>query len=430
VTGAANAANTANAADAANAAAAADLAGIYRDLHANPELAFRENRTAGIVAARLRDLGYETTSGVGQTGVVGVLKNGTGPTVLLRADMDALPVRERTGLDYASTVVSADGDGKEVPVMHACGHDMHVTCLLGAAAALAADSSSWRGTLQLVFEPAEEKGAGALAMIDDGLYDRFGIPEVVLGQHVSPLPAGLLGLRTGPAFAGSDSLRVVLHGHGGHGSRPETTVDPIVMAAAIVLRLQGIVSRELPATDTAVVTVGALHAGAKENIIPEEAELLLSVRTYNETVRAKTLAAIERIVRGEAITSGAPNDPDITPLGSFPPVVNDEAASARVVDAFADGLGKGLVMDPGLVTGSEDVGLLATAAGAPCVYWLLGGADPALFAQVSSIAEAESIIRSLPSNHSPLFAPVIEPTLRTGITALTTAARAFLSPAG
>jgi amidohydrolase len=406
------------------------LAGIYRDLHAHPELAFREHRTAGIVADRLRDLGYDTTSGVGQTGVVGVLKNGAGPTVLLRADMDALPVRERTGLDYASTVVGADGDGNDVPVMHACGHDMHVTCLLGAAAALAGDSSSWRGTLLLVFEPAEEKGAGAQAMIDDGLYDRFCIPEVVLGQHVSPLPAGLLGLRTGPAFAGSDSLRVVLHGQGGHGSRPETSVDPVVMAAATVMRLQGIVSREVAATETAVVTVGALHAGAKENIIPEEAELLLSVRTYNETVRAKTLAAIERIVRGEAITSGARTDPEITHLGSFPPVVNDEAASARVSDAFASGLGKGLVMDPGLVTGSEDVGVLATAAGAPCVYWLLGGADPALFAQVTSIAEAESIIRSLPSNHSPLFAPVIEPTLQTGITALTAAARAFLAPAG
>ena len=301
------------------APAVADLAGIYRDLHAHPELAFHENRTAGIVAAGLRDLGYETTSGVGQTGVVGVLKNGAGPTVLLRADMDALPVRERTGLPYASTVVGADGDGKDVPIMHACGHDMHVTCLLGAAAELAADSASWRGTLTLVFQRAEEKGAGAQAMIDDGLYERFGVPEVVLGQHVSPLPAGLLGLRTGPAFAGSDSLRVVLHGQGGHGSRPETTVDPIIMAAATVQRLQGIVSREIAATETAVVTVGALHAGTKENIIPDEAELLLSVRTYNETIRAKTLAAIERIVRGESVTSGAPTDPEITLLGSFPP---------------------------------------------------------------------------------------------------------------
>jgi amidohydrolase len=407
----------------------ADLAGIYRDLHANPELAFHENRTAGIIAGRLRDLGYETTTGVGRTGVVGVLRNGAGPTVLLRADMDALPVRERTGLDYASTVVRADGDGKDVPVMHACGHDMHVTCLLGAAAALAADSSPWRGTLLLVFQPAEENCQGARAMIDDGLFDRFGIPGIVLGQHVSPIPAGLLGLTTGPAFAAVDSLRIVLHGQGGHGSRPETAVDPVVMAAATVMRLQGIVSREVAASDTAVVTVGALHAGTKENIIPDEAELLLSVRTFDETVRAKTLAAIERIVRAEAAASGAPADPEITPLGSYPAVVNDEAASARVSEAFASGLGQGLVIDPGPVTGSEDVGLLATAAGAPCVYWLLGGADPALFTNITSLAEAEAIVRTQPSNHSPLFAPVIEPTLQTGITALTTAARAFLSSA-
>jgi amidohydrolase len=404
------------------------LAAIYRDLHAHPELAFREDRTAAIIAGRLRDLGYETTTGVGRTGVVGVRRNGAGPTVLLRADMDALPVRERTGLDYASTAVQADVDGKDVPLMHACGHDMHVTCLLGAAAALAAESS-WRGTLLLVFQPAEETGEGARAMIDDGLYDLFGVPEIVLGQHVSPIPAGMLGLRTGPAYAAVDSLQVVLHGQGGHGASPETSVDPIVMAAATVLRLQGIVSREVAPTETAVVTVGALHAGTRENIIPDEAELLLSVRSFDETVRASTLAAIERIVRAEAAASGAPADPEITVFGSFPAVVNDEAASARVSDAFARGLGQGLVLDPGPVTGSEDVGLLATAAGAPCVYWLLGGADPALFANVTSIAEAAAIVRSLPSNHSPLFAPVVEPTLRTGIAALTTAARAFLPPA-
>jgi hippurate hydrolase len=408
----------------------AGLTGIYRDLHAHPELAFHENRTAGIIAGRLRDLGYETATGVGRTGVVGVLRNGAGPTVLLRADMDALPVRERTGLDYASTAVHSDGDGKDLPLMHACGHDMHVTCLLGAAAALTADSSSWRGTLLLVFQPAEENGEGARAMIDDGLYERFGVPGIVLGQHVSPIPAGLLGLRTGPAFAACDSLRVVLHGQGGHGARPEASVDPIVMAAATVLRLQGIVSREVPPNDTAVLTIGALHAGTRENIIPDEAELLLSVRTFDETVRAKTLAAIERVVRAEAAASGAPADPEITVLGSFPAVVNDEAASARVTDAFASGLGEGLVLDPGPVTASEDVGLFATTAGVPCVYWLLGGADPALFAHVTSIAEAEAIIRAQPSNHSPLYAPVIEPTLRTGITALTTAARAFLTTPG
>jgi amidohydrolase len=284
----------------------ADLTVVYRDLHAHPELAFAEHRTAGIVAARLRDLGYQTTTGVGRTGVVGVLANGNGPTVLLRADMDALPVLERTGLDYASTERATGAHGEEVPVMHACGHDAHVTCLLGAAAALAGDKSDWSGTLLLVFQPAEEVGEGAQAMIDDGLFDRFGVPDVVLGQHVAPMPAGLLGVRSGPAFAAADSLRVVLHGQGGHGSRPETAVDPVLMAAATVQRLQGIVARELPATDAAVVTVGALHAGTAPNVIPDEAELLLSVRSFDPAVRGKVLRAIERIVAAEAAASGAP----------------------------------------------------------------------------------------------------------------------------
>ncbi len=403
----------------------ADLPDLYRDLHAHPELAFQESRTAGIVAARLRDLGYEVWPGVGRTGVVGVLRNGAGPTALLRADMDALPVAERTGLPYASTARGTDGDGREVPVMHACGHDMHVTCLLGAAAELAADRSSWRGTLLLVFQPAEETGQGAQAMLDDGLFDRFGTPAVVLGQHVAPMPAGFLGLRSGPAFAAADALRVVLHGRGAHGSRPESSVDPVLMAAATVLRLQGIVSRELAATDTAVITVGALHAGTKENIIPDEAELLLSVRTFDPGVRSRTLDAIERVVRGEAAASGAPREPEIAVLSSFPAVVNDAAASARVRDSFDAFFGAGLVIDPGPVTGSEDVGLLA-GSGVPCVYWLLGGADPALFAGITSVAEAAEIVRGLPSNHSPLFAPVIEPTLRTGVAALACAARTWL----
>ncbi len=405
----------------------ADLARIYRDLHAHPELAFQEKRTAGIVAGWLRELGYETATGIGRTGVVGVLRNGAGPTVLLRADMDALPVREQTGLDYASTALGTTADGTRAPVMHACGHDMHVTCLLGAAATLAAESSSWRGTLLLVFQPAEEAGEGARAMIDDGLFDRFGAPAVVLGQHVAPLPAGLLGLRPGLAFAAVDSLRVVMRGRGGHGSLPEACVDPVVMAAATVMRLQGIVSREISGTDTAVVTVGALRAGTKENVIADEAELLMSVRTFDGDVRTRTLAAIERIVRAEAAASGAPAEPEITLMGSFPAVVNDAAACARLGDAFAGCLGEGRVLDPGPMTASEDVGMLATASGAPCAYWLLGGADPALFASAGSRAEAEAIVRGLPSNHSPLFAPVIEPTLRTGIAALDCAARAWLA---
>ncbi len=407
----------------------ADLARVYRDIHAHPELAFQEKRTAGIVAGWLRELGYETATGIGRTGVVGVLRNGAGPTVLLRADMDALPVREQTGLDYASTARGVDGAGNQVPLMHACGHDVHVTCLLGAAATLAAESSSWRGTLLLVFQPAEEAGRGAQAMIDDGLFARFGAPDVVLGQHVAPLPAGLLGLTSGAAFAAADSLRVVLRGRGAHGSRPEASVDPVVMAAATVMRLQGIVSREIAGTDMAVLTVGAMRAGTWENVIPDEAELLLSVRTFDDAVRAKTLAAIERIVRAEAAASGAPADPEITVVGSFPAVVNDAPSCARLRDAFGSGLGQGLVWDLGPVTGSEDVGLLATASGAPCAYWLLGGAEPALFAEAGSKADVEAIVRGLPSNHSPLFAPVVEPTLRTGIAALSCAARAWLAPA-
>jgi amidohydrolase len=403
-----------------------ELAEVYRDLHAHPELGFAETRTAGIVAGRLTALGYETATGVGGTGVVGVLRNGTGPAALLRADMDALPVREQTGLDYASTATGVDGDGHDVPLMHACGHDMHVTCLLGAAAALAADRGSWQGTLMLVFQPAEEVGGGAQAMVDDGLFERFGRPAVVLGQHVGPLPAGILALRPGPAFAAADSIRIVLHGRGGHGSRPETSVDPVVMAAATVMRLQGIVSREVGGTETAVVTVGALRAGTKGNIIPDEAELLLSIRSFEKPVRDQVVAAVERIVRAEALASGAPAEPDITALESFPAVVNDPAACARTREFFEADLGQGLVVDPGLVTGSEDVGILASAAGVPCVYWLLGGADPAVFAGAAGIDEVARIVRDLPSNHSPQFAPVIEPTLGTGIAALVSAARGWL----
>ena len=400
-----------------------DLAALYRDLHAHPELAFAEHRTAGIVADRLRDLGCQVTTGVGGTGVVGVLANGDGPTVLLRADMDALPVLEQTGLPYASTGQAHDTRGAEVPVMHACGHDMHVTCLLGAAAELAAAPDAWRGTLLLVFQPAEEAGQGALAMIEDGLFERFPVPDIVLGQHVTPLPAGVLGVHGGPAMAGADSLRVVLHGQGGHGSRPETTVDPILMAAATVLRLQGVVSRELAAREAAVLTVGALHAGTAPGIIPDQAELLLSLRTFNDQVRDKARAAIERIIRAEAVASGARKDPEIITTVSFPALVNDENACAKLTDLFNAGVG--LTLDPGPVTGSEDVGLLATAAGVPCAYWMLGGSDPALFAGITTVEGARLIVDGLPSNHSPLYAPVIDPTIRTGVAALTTAARAW-----
>ena len=245
----------------------------------------------------------------------------------------------------------------------------------------------------------------------------------MLGQHVTPLPAGVLGVHGGPAMAGADSLRVVLHGQGGHGSRPETTVDPILMAAATVLRLQGVVSRELAAREAAVLTVGALHAGTAPGIIPDQAELLLSLRTFNDQVRDKARAAIERIIRAEAAASGARKDPEIITTVSFPALVNDENACAKLTDLFNAGVG--LTLDPGPVTGSEDVGLLATAAGVPCAYWMLGGSDPALFAGITTVDEARVIVDGLPSNHSPLYAPVIDPTIRTGVAALTAAARAW-----
>ncbi|MEU8607557.1 amidohydrolase [Actinoplanes sp. NPDC048791] len=404
-------------------------ADLYRDLHQHPELSFAEFRTASTVAHRLRYMGFDTTERVGRTGVVGVLRNGAGPTVLMRADMDGLPMLERTGLPYASAARGVDRDGNDVPVAHSCGHDMHVTCLLGALQGLSVDRSSWRGTVLAVFQPAEEIGQGAQAMLDDGLYERFGRPDVVLGQHVGPLPAGFLAVRPGPAFAAADAIRVVLYGKGGHGSRPETTIDPVVMAAATVLRLQTIASREVAATDAVVVTVGALRAGTKENIVPDEAELLISMRTFDPQVRRRTLDAIERIVRAEASASGAERQPAVELFDSFPALVNDPAGVARTrgaLEAVAGGADR--VLDPGLVTGSEDVGLLATAADAPCVYWILGGADPADFTEAGSPADMMARSARLPSNHSPLFAPVIEPTLSIGVAALVAAARVWLGP--
>jgi amidohydrolase len=410
----------------ANVGSADDLAALYRDLHQHPELSFAEIRTAGIVADRLRGIGFETTEHVGRTGVVGVLRNGAGPTVLLRADMDALPMAERTGLPYASVASGLDAGGNEVPVAHSCGHDVHVACLLGAAQRLAEVKSSWRGTVLAVFQPAEELGRGAQAMIDDGLYDRFGRPDVVLGQHVAPLPSGFLAVRPGPFFAAADALRVVLYGSGGHGSRPETTVDPVVMGAATVMRLQTIVSRETAGTDAAVVTVGAMRAGTKENIIPDRAELLISVRSFDPQVRRRTLAAIERIVRAEANASAAQRDPEIELFDSFPALVNDPAALARTRPALEALVGAERIFDPGLVTASEDVSLLASAADVPCVFWLVGGSDPAQFAGASNAEQIAARVAELPSNHSPLFAPVIEPTLSTGVSALVAAAQVWL----
>lgn len=387
---------------------------LYRDLHRHPELSFEEVRTAGIAAEHLRTAGFDVTEQVGRTGVVGVLRNGDGPTVLLRADMDALPVTEDTGLDYAS-----DASG----IMHACGHDVHVTCLIGAAERLSATRDEWHGTVIALFQPAEEVGGGAQAMIDDSLYETVPVPDVVLGQHVGPAPAGALGARSGEAFASADSLDITVYGRGGHGSRPETTIDPVMLAAAIVVRLQTIVAREIAPQETAVVTVGRLSAGTKNNIIPEFATLGLSVRAFSEEVRSRLLSAIERIVRAEAAASGAP-EPLIEFAETFPVTVNDPAATDRTSAAFRAAFGEAAVIDPGQVSGSEDVGLLATAAGAPLVYWILGGADADAYLAAASAGTLE---RDIPSNHSPHFAPVIQPTLTRGVEALVVAAREWLA---
>jgi hippurate hydrolase len=400
----------------------ARLAAFYQDLHQHPELSLQEHRTAKRLAEALRPLRFEVTEQVGGTGVVGLLRNGDGPVVMLRADFDALPVEEQTGLPYASSVRTAGDDGSEVPVMHACGHDMHATCLLGAAALLARARSAWSGTLLVVFQPAEELGRGARDMVNDGLFQRFPEPEIVLGQHVSPLPAGLIGYASGPVMAAADSAEVVLYGRGGHGSRPESTVDPILMAANVVTRLQSIVARQVPPAETAVVTVGRLQAGTKDNIIPDTAELGINVRSYSPQTRELVRAAIERIIRAEASASAAPRMPELRWTISTPLLVSDPAATEATVAAFAKHFGEQRLLPMPVVSASEDVGVFGEAGGVPTVFWFWGGLD----AETAGAALSEGRIDSLPGNHSPHFAPVIEPTLSTGIQALTVAAVTWL----
>jgi hippurate hydrolase len=400
-----------------------DLEDLYKDVHAHPELSMQETRTAGLAADRLRAAGYDVTAGVGKTGVVGLLHNGEGPEVMLRADMDALPVQEATGLPYASTVTATDATGKTVPVMHACGHDMHVTWLIGAATLFAASRDAWKGTLMAVFQPAEETAAGAQAMIDDGLFQRFPKPDVVLGQHVMSLPAGIIAGRTGATTSAADSLQIRLFGRGAHGSMPEASIDPVVMAAATVMRLQTVVSREVAANEAAVVTIGVLQAGTKENVIPDEAIIKLNVRTFDEGVRTRVLAAIERIVHAEADASGAPRKPEITPLDRYALVTNDPAATTRVHAAFRGHFPADRVQQTQPTTASEDFGSFGAEWGAPSVFWFVGGIDPDTYAK----AKAAGRLGDIPTNHNPRFAPVIHPTLRTGVETLVVAAQAWLS---
>jgi len=399
-----------------------DLEYVYKDIHSHPELSMQETRTAGIAADRLRAAGYDVTTGVGRTGVVGILNNGVGPTIMLRGDMDALPVREATGLPYSSAV-TADQGGKSVPVMHACGHDMHVTWLIGATTLLAQNRNAWRGTLMPVFQPAEETGTGAQAMIDDGLFKRFPKPSVILGQHVMVGSSGEIGTRSGVITSAGDSFEIRMFGRGAHGSMPQSSIDPVVMAAATVLRLQTIVSREIAPTDAAVVTVGSLQAGTKENVIPDEAIIKLNVRTFDEDVRKRVLAAIERIVNAEAEASRAPKKPVITPLDRYAFVKNDPEATKRVVDAFRSYFPADQVKDTQPTTASEDFGSFGTEWQVPSVFWFVGGTDPEKYAK----AKKSGTIADIPTNHNPRFAPVLHSTLETGVAALVVASQAWLS---
>src|ERR1700687_3365829 len=399
-----------------------ELEAVYKDIHAHPELSMHETRTAQIAADHLKANGFEVTTGIGKTGVVGILRNGDGPVVMLRADMDALPIKEATGLPYASTVTATGPDGKTVPVAHSCGHDMHVACLIGATSLFAKIRDSWHGTLMPVFQPGEETAQGAQAMIDDGLFKRFTKPDVVLGQHVMSLPSGHLDWRTGVVTSAADSLQIRLFGRGAHGSMPEASIDPVVLAASTVMRLQTIVSREVAPTDSAVVTIGALQAGTKENVIPDEAIIKLNVRTFDKGVRKHVLAAIERIVNAEAAASGAPRKPEITSLDHYPLNVNDREASKRVVDSFRGDFGAERVRETGPAPASEDFGSFGTEWHVPSVFWFVGGTDPETYAK----AKAANKLTELPVNHSPKFAPVLHPTLQTGVETLVVATRAWL----
>jgi len=398
-----------------------ELEAIYQDLHCHPELSMQEFRTAGIAADYLAAYGFEVRRGVGGTGVVGVLRNGDGPTVMLRADMDALPVAEATGLPYASTVKARDEDGNEVGVSHVCGHDLHVTWLMGAARLLSAHRAAWKGTVLAVFQPGEEVGRGAQGMMNDRMAERFPKPDIILGQHVMVGEAGTVGYRSGTILSAGDSMKIRLFGRGAHGSMPQTSIDPVVMAASTVLRLQTIVSREIGPLDSAVVTVGALQAGTKENIIPDDATLKLNIRTYDEDVRERVLSAVTRICCAECAASNAPRDPEFTTLNSYPMTENDAAATARVAAAFRALFGE-RAYETAPASASEDFSIFGRQWGVPYVFWIVGGTD----AQTYLAAKANKQINAIPANHSPMYAPTLHPTLKTGLQAMLTAASPWL----
>ena len=399
-----------------------ELEEIYKDIHRNPELSMHEERTSKIAADYLTKYQYEVTTKVGPTGVVGLMKNGDGPVVMLRADMDALPVTEKTGLPYASTKVDRDDEGKEVGVSHVCGHDIHVTWLMGAARLFSEHKDQWKGTVMAVFQPGEEVGRGAQSMIDAGMMDRFPKPDIILGQHVMVGESGTVGYRSGAILSAGNSIKVQLFGKGAHGSYPQTSIDPVIMAAATAMRLQTIVSREVAPTETAVLTIGSLQAGTKENIIPEDATLKLNVRTFNDGVKDHILSAIKRICSAEAAASNAPKEPEYTDLDSYPLTENDAGATAKVAAAFHAQFGD-KAHETGPASASEDFSIFGRSWKVPYVFWFVGGTDPKTYLD----AIKNNQLNSIPSNHSPKFAPVINPTLKTGLQAMMTAAVAWLN---
>jgi amidohydrolase len=372
---------------------------VYVDLHQNPELGFQEHRTAGVVAERFTALGMETTPGVGGTGVVGILRNGDGPTVLVRGDMDALPLLEKTGLAYASTA-SERLDGRDVPVMHACGHDVHTTSLMGTAEVLTRLRDQWSGTVVAMAQPAEELLSGARAMLDDGLFERFGKPDVAVAQHTWAGPLGTVFHRAGDYLASCDNLDIVVHGVGGHGSRPEATVDPVQTAAWLTVRLHGLVGREVAASDAAVVTVGSVQAGHTYNVVPDEARLKVTVRTYDPAVRERVLAAIERVTHRECDAAGCPKPPTITFATRCSATVNDPEVTEAVARAHRGLVGDDAVLDKKPEMGSEDFGELG-AAGVPSTFYFFGVMDPSLFSDPFDTSR-------VPYAHSPEYAPMRE----------------------
>ena len=397
------------------------LDALYIDLHKTPELSLREEKTAAKMAAKLRELGIEVTEHVGGLGVVGVLKNGAGPTVLLRTDLDGLPVKEQTDLPYASTATGPNAAGEMMPTMHACGHDVHMTCWVGTAALLVATRNEWKGTVLFIGQPAEEVVAGARAMVADGLFTRFPKPDACIGVHVTnTMPAGQIGVVSGPAWAGSDSVDVTFFGRGGHGAMPHRTIDPIVIAARTVTTLQTLVSRETNPLDSAVVTVGTFHAGTKRNIIPEEAKIELTVRSYKPEVQKALLAGIARIAKAEAMAAGATREPTVLVREgeSTDAVTNDPALCERLSAAMKRGMGDASVQPTEPMMGSEDFGVFGRAAGAPSVQLRIGVIEPGVFAR----AKEAGRLLLLPSMHSAQFAPDRERTIRAATAAMTLSA--------